>query len=197
MDGAQRFNEMSFFHNYQNWLPTWGTADNGTMIERICTLTDNPRLIRFAEFVIGEAGGRRFPTYKSVDLMTIAPLVQHVWVLDFTKGVDNQPKIVFSGTHIDAHYGMNVIGKCLEEIYVEDDFDQAVRGNYYQVCAQKKVAYTRRFARYHNDRVDRYRTAEAIMFPCSSNDEDIDYGLAFMEYSSTSEAPPEKVFRLL
>ncbi|MBO6518560.1 MAG: hypothetical protein JJ900_16825 [Rhodospirillales bacterium] len=166
-------------------------------IEQIRELTDNPRLLGFAEFVLDQAGDAPFPDYKKIDLMDIAPLVRFVWVIDFRNGIQNRPKFVFSGTQLDEHYGMNIVGKCFEEIYVEGDFDRAITGNYYQVYAQKKVAYTFRRAHYFDDYVDRYKCAEAIAFPCSANGTDIDYGLGFIEYSATDAAPDEKIFKLL
>ncbi|MCK5779089.1 MAG: hypothetical protein KAH11_09880 [Rhodospirillales bacterium] len=168
-----------------------------TTIEEIQALTDNPRLLEFSAFVLAAAGDRPFPDYKSIDLMDIAPLVRFVWVLDFSHGIDDRPRFVFSGSHVDEHYGMNITGKCFEEIYVEPDFEIAIVGNYYQVYAQKKVAYTKRRVHYFDEFIERYKSAEAIMFPCSTNGEDVDYGIAFIEYAPTSKAPDEKIFRLL
>jgi hypothetical protein len=165
-------------------------------IEDIRRITANPKLLEFCRFVIAQAGQRHFPDYRSIDLMEIAPLVKHVWVIDFRDGVENRPTLLFTGTHIDAHYGMNITGKCFEDIYVEDDFDTAIGNNYYQVYLQKKVSFTRRLAHYHDDRVDRFETIEAMLFPCSSNDEVIDFGIGYVEYS-LGNSPPEKVFHLL
>ncbi|MBO6947501.1 MAG: hypothetical protein JJ855_05935 [Rhodospirillales bacterium] len=170
---------------------------NVTTIEAIRALTDNPRLLEFAEFVLDAAQGKPFPDYKSIDLMDIAPLVRFVWAIDFSNGIGDRPKFVFSGTQVDEHYGMNITGKCFEEIYVEPDFDKAVTGNYYQVYAQKKVAYTWRRVHYFDEFIERYKSAEAITFPCSTNGVDINYGLGFIEYSPTAKGPDEKVFKLL
>jgi len=165
-------------------------------IERIRELTENPKLLEFCEFILAEAGAARFANYKALDLMKIAHLVKHAWVIDFRDGVDNRPPLLFTGTHIDKHYGMNITGKCFEEIYVEDDFDKAIRGNYYQVYEQKKVSYTRRLAHYYDDRIDKYETIEAMLFPCSTNGTDVDYGVGFVEYT-IGDSPPEKVFELI
>lgn len=159
-------------------------------------MTDNPRLIEFAAFLVAETGTRRYPDYWALGLMRIAPLVRHVWAIDFRNGIDDRPKLCFTGTHIDDHYGMNITGKSFEEIYVEDDFDDAIRGNCYQVYAQRTISYTRRLAQYFDDRVDKNETIEAMLFPCAADDETIDYGVGFVEYSH-GQSPPEKVFELI
>ena len=164
--------------------------------DTIRALTNNPKFLEFVDFLTDAAGDAEYPNYRSLDLMRIAHLVRHTWVMDFRDGLDIRPKIVFSGTHIDAHYEMNITGKCFEEIYVEDDFETAIRGNYYQVYAQKKISYTRRLAHFFDDRVDKYKTIEAMLFPCSSDGETIDYGVGYVEYTLGS-SPPEKIFRLL
>ncbi len=173
------------------------TATGGPAMARIRELSNNKRLLKFAAFVLGAAGERRYPVYKSLDLMLIAPLVQFIWVLDFRNGLDTPPRILFSGTHCDAHFHMNIVGKTLEDIYVEDDFDRVIRRNFYQVYEQGKIAYTRRSVHYKDDRVERHRTAEAIMLPCSSNGTDVDFGIAFTEYSSHRDAPDTKFFALI
>jgi len=165
-------------------------------IEKIRDLTGNPKLLEFCEFIISETGENRFPDYKKIDLMKIAPLVQHVWVLDFRNGVDNGVPVIFSGTHIDNHFGMNITGKCMEKIYVEDDFDVAVRGNYYQVHLQKRGCYTKRLAHYYDEKIDRYETVEAMVFPCSANNDEINYGLGFGQYTF-GNSPPEKIFQII
>tara|TARA_R110000787_G_scaffold285461_3_gene401139 strand:- start:20408 stop:20929 length:522 start_codon:yes stop_codon:yes gene_type:complete len=167
-----------------------------TTLDTIRQITENPKLLRFCEFIIAATGDKPFPIYKQLDLMKIANLAQHFWAIDFRDGVDNCPKFVFSGTHIDDHYGMNITGKCFEEIYVEDDFERTIRGNYYQVCLQKKISYTKRLAHYYNDRIDKYKTIEAMLFPCSSDGESIDYGVGYVEYKF-GNSPSEKIFHLI
>ncbi len=165
-------------------------------VEKIRRLTDNQKLLDFTAFVVQAKGDRQFPDYKKLDLMQIAPLVRHAWAMYFRDGVDNRPKLIFSGTHIDQHYEMNITGKSFEEMYKEEDFERAIRGNYYQVYLQKRASYTRRLAHYFDDHIDRYKTIEAMLFPCSSDGITINYGIGFCEYKPGDE-PPDKVFELL
>ena len=58
-------------------------------------------------------------------------------------------------------------------------------------------AYTKRRVHYFDEFIERYKSTEAIMFPCSTNGEDVDYGITFIEYAPTFKAPDEKIFRLL
>ena len=55
---------------------------------------------------------------------------------------------------------------------------------------------TRRLAHYFDDHIDRYKTIEAMLFPCSSDGITINYGIGFCEYKRGDE-PPDKVFELL
>lgn len=152
-------------------------------IEAIEALTANPKLIAFARFVIAETGEGAFPDYKAMDLMRIASLVTHVWVLDFRDGVGDGPTFHFSGTHIDANYEKNITGKSFEEIYAGEDFDRVITGCYYQVHLQKKVCYTHRVVHYTDARIDKYKLIESILLPCSGDGEAIDFGIGYAEYS--------------
>jgi len=151
-------------------------------IQEIKKLSTNPKLIEFAEFVISEAGDRNFPDYKKIDLMKIARLVSNIWVYDFRDGVDDGLLFHFSGTEVDEQYQMNVTGRRLEDLYDGEDKEALIKGNYHQVYLQKKVSYTHRNVTYRLKSGERITHVENIMFPCSSDDENIDFGLGYVEY---------------
>jgi len=152
-------------------------------IQEIKQLSSNPKLIEFAEFVISEAGDRNFPDYKKIDLMEIARLVSNIWVYDFRDGVSDGLLFHFSGTNVDEQYQMNVTGRRLEDLYNGEDKEELIKGNYHQVYLQKRVGYTRRNVAYKLLKSgERITHVENIMFPCSADDENIDFGLGYVEY---------------
>jgi len=152
-------------------------------IQKIKNLTANSNLIEFAEFVISEAGDRNFADYKKIDLMKIARLVSNVWVYDFRDGVSDGLLFHFSGTQIDEQYRMNVTGHRLEDLYDAEDKEELIQGTYHQVYLQKRVSYTRRNVTYRLKRGERITSVENIMFPCSTDGENIDFGLGYVDYS--------------
>ena len=156
-------------------------------IQKIKELTTNSKLIEFSEFVIAETGDKDFPDYKKMDLMKIANLVTHIWVFDFRNGVENDVPLLFSGTHIDSHHGRNVTGLMAAETYAGDDYEIVIKKVYFNVFRQKKTAYTKRSVHYVDNYIDKIKLTESILFPCSNNNNDIDYGIGFSEYSNINE----------
>ena len=152
-------------------------------IQKIKELTKNSKLIEFAEFVIAETGDKDFPDYKKMDLMKIASLVTHIWVFDFRNGVENDVPLIFSGTHVDSHHGRNVTGLLSAETYAGDDYEIVIDEIYFNVYRQKKTAYTKRIVHYLDGYIDKIKIAESMLFPCSNNNNDIDYEIGFSEYS--------------
>jgi len=152
-------------------------------IQKIKKLSANSHLIEFAEFVIFEAGDRNFVDYKKIDLMKIARLVSNVWVYDFRGGVSDGLLFHFSGTKVDEQFRMNVTGHRLEDLYDAEDKAKLIPGTYHQVYLQKKISYTCRNVTYGLTSGERITSVENIMFPCSADDENINFGLGYVDYS--------------
>ena len=145
-------------------------------------MTTNSNLIEFAEFVIDETGDSDLPDYKTMDLMKISRLVSNIWVYDFRDGVNNGVRFHFSGTKVDEQFGMNVMGHRIEDIYVAEDKEALLEGSHYKVYLEKKVGYTHRNVNYKTIKGDRITHVETLMFPCSSDNENVDFGLGLVEY---------------
>jgi len=152
-------------------------------IQKIKELTKNSKLIEFAEFVIAKTDDKDFPDYKKMDLMKIAGLVKHIWVLDFRNGVENGVLFQFTGTHLDEHYGRNLLGVKLEDAYTGEDYETVIEKHYYKVYTEKNTAYTKRVVHFSDEYIDKIKIVETVLFPCSNNNRDIDYGIGFVEYS--------------
>ncbi len=153
-------------------------------IEKIRERTQDRDILDFAGFVLAETGERNFPDYKKMDLMKIARLVTHIWVLDFKNGLEDGLIFHFSGTKIDALVGRNITGLDFEKIYPGKHYEELILQSYNQVYLQKRPCYTRRIERYTDDYIDKVTTIETVLFPCSSNDDDIDYGLGMTKYAN-------------
>ncbi len=161
-------------------------------IEKIRERTRDQDILEFAEFVLAETGNRNFPDYKKMDLMKIARLVAHTWVFDFKNGLEDGLIFHFSGTKIDSHFGRNITGLDFEKVYPGEHYEELIHQSYHQAYLQKRPCYTRRIERYTDDYIDKVTTIETVLFPCSSNDDDIDYGLGMTKYTNVDhEFGPE------
>ena len=165
-------------------------------IQTIKEWTQDPDFWEFPEFVIAEAKGRNFPDYKAMDLMKIARNVTNIWVFDFGNGLDDGLVFHFSGTKIDNHFGRNITGLDFEKIYPGEHYDELINQSYHQVYLQKRPCYTRRIERYADDLIDKKTTIETVLFPCSSDDININFGLGMTKFTQ-SKLKGEPVFELL
>jgi len=161
-------------------------------IGKIRERVEDPDLLEFAEFVLAETGDRDFPDYKKLDLMKIARLVTYLWVFDFKNGLDDGLIFHFSGTKIDSHFDRNVTGLDFEKIYAGEHYEELIEQSYRQVYLQKRPCYTRRVDYYSDEFIDKHPKVETVLFPCSSNGEDINYGLGMTKFTySDQEFDPE------
>lgn len=164
--------------------------------QQIEGLTDNPDFHKFAVFILDSLGDAPFPDYKKIDLMRIPSLVPHIWVLDFEEIKTKGCRFVFSGTEVDYHYNRNITGEYLEKLYTGNDYEKLIEKGYRSVHTEKKAYYTHRSVHFNDGYVEKYRHIEAMMVPCSSDGEHINYGLGLAYYNITGE-PTEAVYSLL
>ncbi|HJO74482.1 MAG TPA: hypothetical protein QGH84_04650 [Rhodospirillales bacterium] len=163
-------------------------------IEIIKDRTQDQDFWAFAEFVIAEAEGKNYPDYKAMDLMQIHLTVPYIWVFDFRNGLDDGLPIYFSGTAVDTYIGRTLTGLDYEKIYPGDYYEELINNTYHQIYLQKRPCYTRRIERFVDDIIDKYVTIESLMFPCSSDDKTINYGLGMLKYMQPShQGEPEFV----
>ncbi|NQW00986.1 MAG: hypothetical protein HQ483_14875 [Rhodospirillales bacterium] len=154
--------------------------------DKITALSDNPKILAFAEFVISEAGDRPYPDYRQIDLMKVAGLVSHVFVLDYRAGFEGGILIHFSGTEIDDLFGHNITGQRSDTFYSGDDIGVFIMKLYRQAYVTGQPAYTRRSVHFKDATIDKNRIVENIMFPCSSDGDTIDFGLGFAQFTLTN-----------
>ena len=55
---------------------------------------------------------------------------------------------------------------------------------YHQVFLQKRPCYTRRLDYYSDGFIDKHPSVETVLFPCLSNDDDINYGLGITKFTN-------------
>jgi hypothetical protein len=157
-------------------------------LAHVRTLTNNSRIHDFATFLMQERGEKVFPTFDLDALMRVPQLVPNIFAYDFREGVDDGLKVIHAGTAVDAEYGYNVTGTTFEIHYPGDDSKEEVAKNYRRVFFEGKKFYSYRTIRMQKDEMSRYRTGESLMFPCSSNRTDIDFGWGFIMFE-----PAEKI----
>jgi hypothetical protein len=163
-------------------------------LQTIKERTQEQDLWTFAEFVIAEAEGKNYPDYKAMDLMKIAHIVSYTWVFDFRNGLDDGLLFHFTGTATDSHFGRTLTGLDFEKVYPGEYFEELIENTLHQAFIQKRPCYTRRSECYHDNLIEKYNTIESIMFPCSSDDKNINFGLGLTKYiHSKHEGEPEFV----
>jgi hypothetical protein len=155
-------------------------------IEDIIHLSSHRKLLEFAKFILSNSERNKLPDYPSLNLMTIPSLVPHIFVLDVLNSKDKL-QVKYCGTVIDSFYGINMTGKCIYDYYKgEETFDDVE--NIFRQCIQAKLpSYTRRGIHLENERVNKFKIAETIMFPCSSGDGTVNYTIGFSDYYQVSD----------
>lgn len=151
-------------------------------LQKIKSLGVGPDQIEFTKFLIEEKGDRSFPDYKKLDLMKVARLVPYTWVVDFRNGIDGGLLFHFAGTKIDYHYGYSITGRTMEEFYngiYRDDVLNCFR----QVYLQKRPVYTTRLDEYNEHGDIKKRGVETLLFPCSEDDQNINFGIGFSRFT--------------
>ena len=83
-----------------------------------------------------------------------------------------------------------------EKIYTGEHYEELIHRSYHQVYLQKHPCYTRRLGYYSDDFIDKHPSVETVPFPCSSNDDDINFGLGMTKFTP-SEIEHQLKFPLL
>jgi hypothetical protein len=161
-------------------------------VEAIRRLSINPKLAEFGSFVQSQTEPNTLPNYRKIDLMLVPRLVPHVFVFDVLNSTD---KLVmkYCGTKIDEFYGSNLMGKCLIDHYKgSENFDE-IEDIYWQAIRTKTPAYTLRPIHLVNERVERFRVAETVLFPCSSDQETVNYTIGVADYFDVPSSQKKSV----
>lgn len=110
--------------------------------EGIRSLTDNSGTWAFVDFVLAAAPDGGLPDYTRIDPMRVPDLVRNMFVIDLRNGYADGLLIKFSGTMIDEHFGTNVQGRRLEDVY-RGDRDVTTMRDLYRRCADRSELYFR------------------------------------------------------
>lgn len=155
-------------------------------LQKIKSLNVGSNQVKFAEFLIEEKGDNSFPDYRKMDLMKVPDLISHTWVVDFRNGIDDGLLFHFSGTKIDEHYGENITSKKMEDFY-NGIFRDQILDCFRQVYLQKKIIYTIRSDKIDDHGYIKDRKVESLFFPCSEDDQIINFGIGISNFTSGSE----------
>ena len=153
---------------------------------QIADLGGNAKHIAFAEFIEANLNGAAMPDYKALDLMQIAHLVRHVWVIDGREGFENGLKILLSGTDVDQHFGRVLMGGYLTEDYAEH-YSREVHAAYRNLFVDKRPLYTERSDYYPGVDPEVERRIKVTLFPCSKDDDVVDFAIGLTTFENTEE----------
>jgi len=151
------------------------------LIDAIKLLSKNPGLVAFSSFVLSQSETEVLPDYRNINLMEIPHLVPHVFALDV---LNSSEKLIvkYCGTKIDEFYGSNMTGKCVIDHYKGEDNFAEIENIFWQGIRAKKPSYTVRSVHLENEYVDKFKVAETVMFPCSSDGTTINYTIGFADF---------------
>jgi len=153
---------------------------------QIADLGGTAKHVAFAEFITANLNGAAMPDYKSLDLMQIANLVRHIWVIDGRGGFENGLKILFSGTDVDQNFGRVLMGSYLREDYAEH-YAHEVHAAYCGLFTDKRPLFTARSDYYPGVDPEVERRIIVALFPCSSDGENVDYAIGLTTFENTEE----------
>jgi len=154
------------------------------VIDTIKLLSRNPKLVEFSSFILSQFEAGALPDYRNINLMEIPHLVPHVFALDV---LNSSEKLIvkYCGTKIDEFYGTNMTGKSIVDRYKgEERFDE-VEAIFWQSIHAQKPSYTVRSVHLENEYVDKFKVAETVMFPCSSDGATVNYTIGFADFYNT------------
>ena len=169
-------------------------ADADNDFDYVRSLTSNTRILEFCAFLIEERGDNLYPRYNIRKLMSIPHLVPNIFAFDYRNGIKNGMMVAHSGTNIDKEYGFNLSGDTIETYYTGDDNREDVLNGYRRSYREKKKFYSRRAIHIKKNRWDPHHVAESLLFPCSENQIDIDFGWGMVLFGPADETV-ENVFR--
>jgi len=154
------------------------------VIEKIKLLSENPKLVEFSSFILSQSQTGGLPDYLKIDLMKIPHLVPHIFALDV---LNSSEKLIvkYCGTRIDEFYGTNMTGKNVVDRYKGEESFEEVEAIFWRSIQSHKPSYTVRSVHLENEYVDKFKIAETVMFPCSSDTATVNYTIGFADYYNT------------
>lgn len=152
-----------------------------TVIETIKHLSENTKITAFSSFILSQTRAGILPDYLNIDLMEVPRLVPHVFVLDVLNSSEKL-LIKYCGTKIDEFYGCNMTGKYAVDYYQGTESFTEIEAMFWQGIREKKPTYTVRSVHLENERVNKFKVAETIMFPCSTDTKTINYAIGLADF---------------
>jgi len=138
----------------------------------------------FGSFVLSHCREGQLADYKMMDLMQIPRLVPDIWVYDLRSDVNKEKLLLnFAGENICRLQGRNIIGDSDKATLRADPLFHPLLAHLEACIADKKTGYSKRYSRYTMEPYGiRYRYAETLFFPCSSDGENVNWGIGCVRY---------------
>ena len=161
-------------------------------LEYVRSLTTSPRLHDFAAFIDEERGDNVYPWFNVRSIVRVPQLAPNVFAFDFRNGLKDGLLIAHAGTDLDREYGFNITGATVDSIYPIDANRENVLEGYRCAYREKKKFYSRRTIQIGENDWNPHRVAESLLFPCSENQIDINYGWGILIFETVETIPPNK-----
>jgi len=159
-------------------------------LDYVRSLTSNPDLHEFAAFIEEERGRNPYPQFNIRSIMRIPRLAPNLFAFDFRNGLEDGLLIAHAGTDIDLEYGFNITGTKVDTIYPVDANRENVLDGYRRSYLERKKFYSHRTIQIGKNEWTPHRVAENLLFPCSENQIDINYGWGILIFKSADTTPP-------
>ncbi len=146
-------------------------------------------LKEFGVFILSHCEPDRLPDYTLIDLMRIPQLVPYIWVYDLRNFAnDRKLQVNFAGEEFTKMFERNIMGESETTIFRDQPIFDDVTEFYRKCIDDNLVGYTMRFGDHalHTQDDQKFRQAESLFFPCSSDRKTIDWGIGCVIFKFSS-----------
>ena len=164
--------------------------------EQIDQLVRSDGLRGFGKFVLSHRVGDNLPDYKKMNLLDIPQCVPNIWIVDLREPKGRERLLInFSGAEIDSFWGKPLKGTYDMDLLESHPLLRKLGQHRISCIESKKAGYSQRYFLYRRPNDDTmYVFSESLFFPCSSNGEDVNWGLGCTYYENTTDIG-DNVFR--
>lgn len=157
--------------------------------EQIDHLVLRDDLKEFGKFVLSHCAGDSLPDYKKINLLDIPRRVPNIWVVDLREPKGRARLLInFSGANIDSFWGKPLQGTYDMDLLEGHPLLKKIGLHRISCIENKKAGYSQRYFLYRRPVGDTvYIFSESLFFPCSSNGEDVNWGLGCTYYENTTD----------
>lgn len=168
-----------------------------TIRENIASLTENSKILDFADFVLAGLNDGDLPDYSSLDIVSDSKFMPQLVVIDYRDGIEKGVLVDFSGPKINDNFGRSLQGQYLEDVYTGVEIKYKLLEFFHSLFTTKRAFFISSCVHYEQpDNSWVYKHSDGLFFPCSSDKSNVDYGVGLVDYRQTDERN-DQVFEFL